>query len=293
MKLLESLRIRASSRLRREKAQFGIGDRPARLDIRLDDFDAPAPVSGTPLRVDQWQERIVEVLQWVGPLPVRITASAAHAFLPDIVRFCHRLEMPVTVRTGSAGLDVARAEELVDRGMARCELVVSELGGGEEAAVRALIHARHSRAAPLDVHLHLALAEGNAAHVKHVFPKARALGVDSVVLCAPWQGAAWSAGAGAGIGEALGEGWPLQGTSSVAREALERMDGGGPGGLRSGGHCALGGLRLALAPDGMANICPFKPGSTAGPLAESGRALSDHRKAIRSCGRVCGHPELV
>lgn len=292
MKLLETLRIRAASAVRRQRARFGVGERPARLDVRLDDFDAPGPLSGTPLRVDQWQERLVEYVQWVGPTPVRITARAGHPFLPDLARFCHRVEMPVTVRTSPEGLDVARAEELLDRGMRTCELVTASVDAAAEAALRALVHARHDRALPLTVHVHVPITEASAPGARAVFAAARALGADGVVLCPPWQGVAWSAGARAGITAALAEGWPAQLTSRLAREVLEASSTPGPGAPRDGGHCALGGTRLLLEPDGAATICPFKPGRSAAPLAEAGAALAAHREAIRRCDRRCGHPEL-
>lgn len=290
MKLLETLRIRASASVRRQKARFGLGVRPARLDLRLDGFDAPTSVVGEPLNLERWQERVVELLLWVGAVPVRVIAEADHALLPEIVRFCHRLEMPVTVRTGARGLSAARAEELVDRGMGTCE-VVTALDAEGEAAVRALVHARHSRAASLMVHVHVPV--GGPANLSAVFQSARGLGADGVVLCAPWQGATLGAAGSADLAAALAEGWPLQKTSKVARDALSRLQSGGPGAPRAGGNCALGGLRLALAPNGAASVCPFKPGSTLGPLAESGAALADHRALIRRCDRVCGHPELV
>ncbi|GDX80239.1 hypothetical protein LBMAG42_20500 [Deltaproteobacteria bacterium] len=233
---------------------------------------------------------MVEALLWVGPLPVRVIADADHAFLPEIVRFCHRLEMPVTVRTGARGLTAAKAEELVDRGMGACE-VVTILDGAGEAAVRSLVHARHSRAASLTVHVHLPV--GGEGSLARGFQSARGLGADGVVLCAPWQGVTLGAAVASDLSAALAEGWPLQKTTNVAKEALSRLQPGGPGAPRAAGSCALGGLRLALAPNGAAFVCPFKPGSTMGPLADSGAALADHRAAIRRCDRVCGHPELV
>ncbi len=294
MKLLETLRIRAASAARRRAARFGVGERPARLDLRLDGFDAPTTAgAGAALRVDQWQERLVEYLQWVGPTPVRITAHAGHPFLPDLARFCHRVEMPVTVRTGPAGLDVARAEELLDRGMHVCELVTERIDAEAEAALRALVHARHDRALPLTVHVHVPIHEGSADGARGVFAAARGLGADAVVLCPPWQGVALGPSARAGVAAALGEGWPLQGTGRLAREVLVALAPGGPGAPRSGGNCALGGTRLVLEPDGAARVCPFHPGLATGPLAESGAALAAHRAAIRRCDRRCGHPELV
>ncbi len=293
VKLLETLRIRAASAVRRQRARVGRADRPARLDLRLDDFDADGVAAGPALSAEAWQERIVELLLWAGAMPVRVVARADHALLADTVRFCHRLEMPVTVRTGPEGLDESRAAELVDRGMARCELVVNGLDEVAEAALRALVHGRNSRAASLTVHVHLVVDERSATHAASVFERARSLGVDAVVLAAPMKPSGLSSAAKAGVAAALAVGWPLQGTSTVAAEALSRLDGAGPGAPRTSGKCNLGGLRLALGPDGVGYICPFKPGRASGPLSEASESLAAHRDAIRRCDRHCGHPELV
>lgn len=292
MKLLETFRIRAAAAVRRRKARYGLGEKPARLEIRLDGFDAPGPIASDALRVDQWQDRIVEAIQWIGPVPLRITAAADHAFLPDLVRFGHRLEMPVTVRTNPEPLSVERAEELVDRGMATCE-VVTTLDGAGEAAIRALVHARHSRAATLTVVVHFPITAATAAGARAGFDKARGLGADGVVLAAPWRGFAVNAAAKEGIAEALAQGWPLQRTAAEARAVLGSLAEGGPGVRRTSGQCALGGLRLALGPDGAASVCPFHVGHHSGPLVDAPSALAAHRAAVRSCDRRCGHPELV
>ena len=293
VKLLETLRIRAASAVRRQRARVGRPDRPARLDIRLDGFDADGVEAGAPLGAEAWQERIVELLLWAGAMPVRVVASADHALLADTVRFCHRLEMPVTVRTGPEGLTPARSAELIDRGMARCELVVAAVDEAAEAAVRALVHGRNSRAANLTVHIHLVVSEASAPGAAAAFERARALGVDGVVRAGPMRPTSLSASAQAGVRAALAIGWPLQSTSPVAAEALPRLDAAGPGAPRTSGRCNLGGLRLALGPDGVGYVCPFKPGRASGPLAETSAALAAHPDASPRCDRHCAHPELV
>ena len=293
MKLFETLRIRAASAVRRQRARVGVADRPARLDVRLDDFDDDGVSMGAPLTLEQWHERVVELLQWAGAMPVRVVARADHPFLAELVRFCHRLEMPVTVRTGPHGLSAARAAELIDRGMARCELVVPVFDDAADGALRALVHGRNSRAASLTVHVHLVVSEASAPAAASAYERARALGVAGVVLAAPLRSAALSASGQAGVRSALAVAWPLQATASVAAAALPRLDGNGPGAPRIGGKCHLGGLRLALAADGSAYICPHKPGRCTGPLASVSEELAAHRKAIRGCDRHCAHPELV
>lgn len=220
MKLLESLRIRARSSLR---ARLPLGERPSRLDLRLDGFDGPGNVPAPTLDVDAWQERVAEFVMWAGPMPARIIGEASHPGLPDLVRFCHRLEMPTTVRTGPAGLTEDRATELLDRGMATCELVVAGLDDEAESAARALVHARHVRAGQLSVRLHVA---GVSAPSAQAVAQARALGVDVVVASPPWLG-----------------------------------PDGLPGARREGGHCPVAQRRVLLLPDGTVTSCPYKPGA--------------------------------
>jgi hypothetical protein len=265
VKLLESLRIRAASAVRRRAGRLAparmiLGDKPGRLDLRLDALDAPpahlavgaaASACGAPLDLDAWQERVVDFVQWAGPAPVRITAAADHALLPELVRFCHRLEMPTRVRTGPQGLGEARAEELLDRGMATCELVARSVGEAEDAA-RALVRARHSRAAPLRLVLELPTVTAEDSEA------ARGLGIDSVLAAAGWLG---------------GD--------------------GAPGRPRSGGRCPVAATRLEVGPGGTLSICPFKAGGTAARLPEAAAELAGHRAAIRACARECHHPELV
>ncbi|MBM4391751.1 MAG: hypothetical protein FJ090_11570 [Deltaproteobacteria bacterium] len=224
MKLLESLRIRARSALRaRVPSLAGIVPRPPRVDLRLDDFDGPGNVPPATLDIDGWQEQVVAFVQWAGPMPARLIARADHRDLADLVRFCHRLEMATTVRTGPAGLSHARAEELLDRGMAACELVVDALDAEAEAAARALVHARHSRAGQLTVHLHV---RGHAEPGDDLSTRVRSLGLDRVVASPPWVG-----------------------------------PDGLPGDARRGSHCPVASRRVLLMPDGRVTACPFKGGA--------------------------------
>ena len=197
--------------------------RPPRVDLRLDDFDGPENVPPSTLDIDGWQEQVVAFVQWAGPMPARIIAHASHRDLADLVRFCHRLEMVTTVRTGPAGLDNRRAEELLDRGMAICELVVDALDAEAEEAARALVHARHSRAGQLSVHLHV---RGHGQPSEELRTRARALGIDRVLGSPPWVG-----------------------------------PDGLPGERRSSGHCPVASRRVLLLPDGAVVACPFKGGA--------------------------------
>lgn len=193
------------------------------MDLRLDDFDGPGNGPPAKLDIDGWQEQVVAFVQWAGPMPARLIAHADHRDLADLVRFCHRLEMATTVRTGPAGLGTARAEELLDRGMATCELVVDALDAEAEEAARALVHARHSRAGQLAVHLHV---RGHVPPSDDLRARARSLGIDRVVASAPWVG-----------------------------------PDGLPGERRTSGHCPVASRRVLLRPDGSVVACPFKGGA--------------------------------
>ncbi len=198
-------------------------ERPSRIDLRMDDLDGPGAVPAGTLDIDGWQELVAGVVMWAGPMPARVIARAGHADLPDLVRFCHRLEMPTTVRTGPAGLTEARATELLDRGMATCELVIHGLDAEAEAAARALVGARHVRAGQLSVRLNLV---GMADPSPELVARARALGVDATVRSAPWLG-----------------------------------PDGAPGQRRQGGHCPVAQRRVIVNPDGSIGSCPFKAGT--------------------------------
>lgn len=183
VKLLESFRIAAAASARKRLGRLGIVEKPGRLELALDDFDAPSQLGASVLGYEAWQDRVVGFIQWAGPAPVRITAHPDNPLLADMVRFCHRLEMPTRVRTSAQGLDRHKAEELIDRGMMLCELVAATVAEAEPA-VRHLIHGRLSRAATLRVVLHA---------TKPVSPadrdSARGLGIDEVIEVPDWRNA--------------------------------------------------------------------------------------------------------
>jgi hypothetical protein len=160
-----------------------VGEKPARLELDFDGFDSPVALGAETLSLEDWQERVVSFVQWAGLVPVRISGHAGHEYLADMVRFCHRLDMPTRVRTPAEGLTLAKAEELIDRGMMACEVVAPSVAAAEQA-VRHLLHARLSRAAQLRVILHATseVSESDRAI-------GRGLGIDDVVIVRPWRSA--------------------------------------------------------------------------------------------------------
>lgn len=295
MKVLESLLIRGRARVRaRTRSEL-----PARLDLRLDDLDAPGPVPAPTLDLDGWQARIVEVVQWAGALPVRIVSRADHPLLPEVVRFCHRLEMPTTLRTNARGLDRAKAEELVDRGLERCILrvaglddrlqgeVLGDTASEADAALAALVLARHSRVAQISVLVEIPFDARTAPGLRSLFSWARGKGADGVVLAAPFRGTSVP---GDALSFARGERAPFHRSQREVLDVIEKID--GIGSKRSGGTCPTVN-RLEILPDGAVRGCPFKEGLGQGPIAEAWSATAAHRAAIRACDRQCGHPELT
>lgn len=299
MKLLESLVIRGRARAR---ARLNRGDRPARLDIRLDDLDAPGVVPDGALDLDGWQARIVEVVQWAGAMPVRIVSRADHELLPDIIRFCHRLEMPTSLRTNARGLDRRKAEELVDRGLGECILRVAGLDDqiqGEilgdsaseaDVAIGALVLARHSRVAQIGVVVEIPFDARTARGVRSLIAWARGKGADAVTLASPFRGSPTDAYMNEAIEVYEDESAPFRRTNRAVLARIERLD--GVGAPRPGGRCPVS-SRLELLPDGSARSCPFKAGRGEGAIAEAWAALAGQRGEIANCDRSCGHPELA
>lgn len=237
------------------------GGGPSSLWIALD--------GAQPLQV--WQDRVLDLFLAHGPVPVTIAADADCALLPDVVRFCHRLDVPVTVRTGAAGLDLRAAESLVDAGARR----VVVLAPTAEAFV-ALVAARTSRGARMDLE-----AEATAAASITDARGWVASGADGVRVAAGWTGAP-------------PEPWPLrdliasfQRTPPELWRALSRMAGESePGAPRQAGTCGAV-SRLVLDSAGL-HQCPWKSGGG----ADSWAALDGQRAEIRACRRDCWHPSV-
>jgi hypothetical protein len=306
VKALEQLVVRARTRVREERARRGVGGRPARLSVRLDDLDAPGPVAADTAKLDDWYDAIVRIVEWSGPLPAQLVARADHRFLADLVRFTHRLECPTTLRTTAAGVNARRADELVDCGLERILVRVAGVSEGVQQAVlgesvadtrraiSALIAARASRGQPLDIALEVPFDERTAPELRALHEEARAVGVDGVLVAAPWRGGPFSPAALAALSWVAEQPEPFRRTPSDLAETLGRLTGGEPGAPRLRGACPVGALRVELQADGSLHSCPFKADSVriGDTMAPAWKALDAHRAAIRGCSRTCVHPDL-
>ncbi|MDP2306351.1 MAG: hypothetical protein Q8P18_10030 [Pseudomonadota bacterium] len=309
---MEQLVVRARTRLREGRALAGLGGRPARLVLRLDDLDAPGPIPAELLKLEDWYDIVVRVVEWSGPLPVHLVARSEHPFLAEMVRFAHRLECPTTLRTTAAGISPRRADELVDCGLERIVVrvagvneatqraVVGESVADTRRAIAALLAARVSRAAPLDIVLEVPFDARTAPELRALCEEARTVGVDGVRVAAPWAGGPFESGALDALGWVAKQDRPFRRTSADTLGAVREMRGDGPGTPRKGGACPVGTLRVEILPDGTLLSCPFKGDRTrmlsrdpSGAMALAWKALEKHRDAIRTCDRACAHPELT
>jgi hypothetical protein len=289
VKALEQLVIRARAGWRTRRARVG-GTRPARLLLRIDDFDAPGEIPAATLDLDKWFDLVVRVVEWGGALPVTIVSRVTNPLLAELVRFCHRLECPTSLRTGPADLTLRRAEELVDMGLAAVAVRMDAASREATDAIAALVAARASRGLPLDIVAELPPGPG----IRERWEAARAAGADGAALAAPWRGAA---AGGDGIAWAKGQGGRFQRTRREVFTAIEAANPSPdqPGRPGRAGACPVGSLRLEALPDGTLRSCPFQPGAVpAGDrAADAWAALADHRAAIRRCDRACAHPDLL
>ncbi len=307
MKALEQLAVRARARVRAELARLGLGGRPSRLVVRLDDLDAAGPVPAATLQLDDWFDAIVRVVEWSKPLPVQVVGRADHRLLAEVVRFAHRLECPTSLRTCAAGLTQGRADELVDCGLDQVVLrvagvsdetqgaVLGETVADTRRAIAALQAARASRGAGLDIVVEVPFSDATAAELRALVEEARVVGVDGVRLGAPWQGGPLRPGAIDALEWAAAQPAPFNRTPEAAYAALRGMRGDGPGLARAKGACPVGTLQVELLPDGTVRSCPFKGDTTrlGDEMAPAWQALAAHRAAIRACDRACAHPLLT
>lgn len=297
MKLLDQLALRARIARRRAAGRIGLSPLPASICLRLDGFDAPAPVTPA-LDLAGWEERIIGLALRLGPVPTRVVAHADNPLLPDVARFAGRLECPVTIRTTAAGLDGPRARELIDAGLRRVVVVDAqgsslrrseEEPGAAVTAVAALVAARELRQMRFDVVVELpaALLDEHADPEPLAGPL-RAAGADGVSVGVPWSSphplpleafSRWHAS--------------FHRTEGAAFDLLARLDGAGPGAARTKGHCPVGARRIELGADGAAYACPFKGGRVPLGVEADLDGLAGHRSEIAACRRECAHPDLA
>jgi hypothetical protein len=306
VKALEHLIIQSRSRWRGLRARRGSAGRPARALLRLDDLDEPVAPGPLRFQLAQWEDRITELVQWAGAMPVCVVARAANPLMPDVVRFAHRLECPTSLRTTAAGLPRSRAEELLDRGLD--ELIIRVAGASDavqqavlgESALQALdalqgaVAARMGRGLPLRVVVEIPLTTTGAREVPALFAWARGNGADAVRIAAPFRGLEPGPDVAAALDFASTQRAPFHATPADAvRQMRTLVAGDEPGATRRGGRCPVGGTRVELRGDGAVLSCPFKAGAGSGGLEQAWGGLADHRGSILACERSCVHPDLA
>ncbi len=259
-----------------------LGGGPARLDLRLDDLDgAGTPESrrageGAPRPLGEWQSRVLDWFIPHGPVPVTVISRPENPLLMEVTRFCHRLDVPVTVRTVAEGLGKRQAEDIIDGGARRVVVV-----GATPAAMAELAHARSSRRAKVDLEAEVL--------PNTTLDEARGLvnaGADGVRVVLGWRGA-------------LPGPYPLRGVVAsfsrtppgtwAALDAMGAVSGDEPGTARTGGRCPVG-SRVVLDASGACS-CPWKLGRV--DRAGGWAALDLQRQEIASCTRECWHPEAT
>jgi hypothetical protein len=291
VKALEHLVVRVRSRVREERARRGLGGPPARLVVRLDDFDAPNVVGDARFTLDDWQEAVVRVIEWSGALPVHIVGRSDHKLLAEMVRFAHRLECPTTLRTDARVL-AHRADELVDCGLDRV-IIRRDDDLSLSDAIQSCLDARISRKAALEIRVELPFVPRTAAELRAASDAAVRAGADGVELAIPWSGGPFAQPT---VDSALALRSATNGrTTKEVFDILPRMDGAGPGAPRQRGSCGVGTARVELLPDGSLRCCPFKADTVrlGDAMAPAWAAMAAHRSAVQRCDRVCGHPELL
>lgn len=204
MKKLEQLVAR--SRALARSARSGVPGaaksiRPVRLVLRLNDIGlAPGLVRATGERMNtaQWQDAIVRFEQWLGPTRLTIAGGepARSEHLDLLVRFGNRLECPVHLVTAGP-VDRARADLLIDRGLAAVTVLVGGIDEGTHAAtvgsplaeatgaVEAFRAARASRTRELGIYVGVPLSEANIPSVAAIAAWARQAGADGVLATVP------------------------------------------------------------------------------------------------------------
>ena len=307
---------RASSRLvRKDPSQV----QPARLVLRLDDSDLPGTLgTGDELQLADWRRLIADAVEWLGPVDTTVLAMhrGDHPQLAEIIRFAHRLECSTTLVTDGTGIDRARAEELIDRGLQSVRVLVGGVSDkvqqgavGNHAveateAVRALVEARKERGAQLDVEVAVPWQGETNRELKAVLGWARQVGADGVTVLPPWKASDLPADPEL-LDSVAGAERPFFRTRNAALAELHAMvasQDGQPGLARRSGparrrrfRCPVGGQRVEIGARGRVSSCPFKApmGQLDGRLEELWSTGGAHLAAIASCDRACAHPELA
>lgn len=281
---------------RRAGGRWGLAGGPARLVLR------PGPALGEA----RARQSVIDAVAWLGPVPVDIESASVGAEIVGLVRFVHRLDCPVCLRTDGAGLGAAEALALVDAGLRAVQLRVAGVSDAVQlpitgvpvavaaAALQALVAARADRGVALDIEV-LVPWEGDAGHeLRALLGWSREAGADGLRLGAPLAPAAVCRD-GAALALARGERGAFHRTPPAVLDGLAEMSAAagdsGPGLPRAGGRCPVAAQRLVVDGAGSGGVysCPFHAGAAPiGAAPSAAWAAGDpHRAAIAACTRRC------
>ena len=320
MRQLENNLIRARGILRRAWSRMATTDpelvAPARLVLRVDDVDLPGAI-GTSGEMSQqdWNQLIAQVVEWVGPVPVTVIAthSGGDPQVDALVRFAHRMGCHTKLITDGTGIDEARAEMLLDVGLAAVQILVGGVSDGiqrqtvgnsaQEAtrAVAAFLNAKRERGSTLDIEIGIPWVDGVTAELKAVVGWAKQAGADGCRIVAPYKASGLPADPELldSVVDSVGE---FCRNTSYNIEELHSMvahQDGEPGLKRGRAHrrtkCPVGGQRLVIGARRAVYSCPFHApiGVLGDEIAEVWAHAGPHLEAISTCGRMCVHSELA
>ena len=323
MRVLEHKLADVRGTFRRAASRMGFRDparlQPARLVLRMDEGDlADSLGGGEPVSQAVLQRTLIEAVDWLGPIPVSIRASqtAATRQVEALTRFAHRLECPTLLVTAGRGIDVERAEALVDCGLSAVRIRVGGVSEGVHQsvigapsveatdAVMALLAARESRRAELDIEIGIPWRGRVTEELRAVVGWARQIGVDGYRILAPWKSEEMPSDPEL-LDEVGGSTDPFNRTDTATLSEIHAMvanQDGLPGAPRSQGpsrrrrfSCPVGGQRLEISAHGHLSCCPFKTpiADQPGDLKTRWSAGKAHLEEIKGCDRICAHVELA
>lgn len=320
MRQLENNLIRARGILRRAWSRMATTDpdlvAPARLVLRLDDVDLPGAIgTSDEMGPEDWNRLIAQVVEWVGPVPVTVIAihSADDPQVDALVRFAHRMGCHTTLTTDGSGIDAARAELLLDVGLAAVQVLVGGVSddiqqrtvgnSAQEAthAVAALLNAKRDRGAQLDVEVGIPWVDGVTSELKAVVGWAKQAGADGCRIVAPYRASGLPADPEL-LDDVVDAAGAFCRNTAYSIEELHSMvahQDGEPGLKRGRANrrtkCPVGGQRLVIGARRAVYNCPFHApvGVLGEEVADVWAGAGPHLEAISQCGRMCVHPELA
>jgi MoaA/NifB/PqqE/SkfB family radical SAM enzyme len=289
---------------------------PARLVLQIDDTDLPGTMGNSgEITIHAWHQLIAQVVEWIGPVPVTIIAthSADDPLVDGLVRFAHRLECHTTLVTDGTGIDEDRADMLLDVGLSAVRVLVGGVSDGVQRqtvgnfaheatrAVAALLGARRSRGAPLDVEIATPWVDGVTDELTAVVGWAKQAGADGFRVVAPYKASRLPADPEL-LDAVVDDAGTFCRNSAYSIDELHSMvahQDGGPGIARSHtqrrGKCPVGGQRLVVGARRAVYSCPFHApiGVLGDELSEVWAQAGSHLDAISNCSRACVHTELA